>query len=218
MSARVAAIVPAFNEEQTVGAVVVALRSSPKLAEVIVVSDGSTDRTADVARAAGAKVVERPTNGGKGAAVLAGVAATDANVIALFDADLIGLTRDHVDRLLEPVLSGARMMNAGLRDRGWLTPITARLPLISGERVVRRSVIEAIPPRFLAGYGLESALNYRCRSRRMAYGAVPLRGLTIRRKVEKVGFAKGLVQYARMSFAVARAMLAVRLARLFGAF
>ena len=103
MKVDVAAIVPAYNEEATVGGVVAALKSSPLLAEVIVVDDGSSDETAAVAQASGARVVRKP-NGGKGSAVLAGVAATDAPVIALFDADLEGLTSDHVERLLAPLL------------------------------------------------------------------------------------------------------------------
>lgn len=215
---RVAAIVPAYNEAETIGGVVAALKKSPLLSEVIVVSDGSTDRTADAAREAGAHVIERPTNGGKGAAVLSGLAMTDAPVIALFDADLIGLTPDHVDRLLEPVLSGSRVMNCGLRDRGWFTPATAHLPLVSGERALQRSVLERVPPRFLQGFTLEVALNYFCRSNGLAYGSVRMPGLTIRRKYEKVGWKKGLVQYVRMFVQVSWAMIRVRVAKLAGKF
>jgi glycosyltransferase involved in cell wall biosynthesis len=182
------------------------------------VSDGSTDHTADAAREAGAQVIERPTNGGKGAAVLSGLAATDAPVIALFDADLIGLTPDHVDRLLEPVLSGSRVMNCGLRDRGWMTGLTAHLPLVSGERAMQRSVLERVPPRFLQGFTLEVALNYYCRSNGLAYGSVRMPGLTIRRKYQKVGWKKGLVQYAKMTTQVAGAMIRVRIADAAGTF
>lgn len=215
----VAAIVPALNEEQTIGSVVETLVASPRVDEVIVVSDGSTDGTAEVARSAGARVVELPKRGGKGAAMLHGVAQTDAPILLFADADLKGFTTDHVERLLAPVISGGRIMNVGLRDRGPFIGRFARfLPLIGGERAMKRSIIEQIPPEYLSGFMVESALNYYCRSRGLSYGSVPLAGLSIRRKYEKVGWAEGLRQYWKMSKQVATAMIRVRVAKLRGKF
>ncbi len=219
MEKRVAAIVPAYNEESTVADVVRTLLSSSCVSEVIVVSDGSTDRTAEVARAAGAVVHEISQNGGKGAAMFAGVARTDAPVIAFFDADLIGLTGDHVERLVLPVLSGSRVMNVGIRDRG---PLVSRLaahgPLIGGERAMLRRVIEGVPPELAAGFMVETALNYFCRTRKLPYGTVFLPGLGIRRKYQKVGWRRAVVQYAAMSAQIAQATLAVRIAKMLGRF
>lgn len=214
MSVRVAAIIPAFNEEPTIGDVVSVLRSSPDVREVIVVCDGSTDKTAEIARAAGATVYDLPKNQGKGAAMLHGLAHTDASVIAFFDADLRGLTIDHVARLVLPVINGSRVMNVGLRDRGEIVSrLTSFLPLIGGERVMLRQVVEGVPPEYLQGFMAESALNYYCRSRDLPYGSVHLRGLSIRRKYEKVGWRLGMVQYAKMAGEIAGAMLAVRIGR-----
>ncbi|TAK03823.1 glycosyltransferase [Patescibacteria group bacterium] len=218
MSVRVAAIIPAYDEETTVADVVRAVRTSPLVSETIVVSDASTDRTAAVAREAGARVVERPTNGGKGAAVLSGLAMTDAPLVLLLDADLVGLTADHVERLLAPVLDGSRVMNCSQRDRGWFTPFTRWLPLVSGERALPREIIERVPPHLLRGFQLEEALNYYCRRNRLPYGSVPLPGLTMRRKFQKVGWRKALVQYVRMWTVVAKAMILVRIAALKGEF
>lgn len=213
------AIVPAYNEEPTVGAVVAALRLSPHVREVVVVCDGSTDATAARAREAGATVYELAENRGKGGAVRYGLERTDAPVVAFFDADLVGLTPDHVERVVLPVVSGSRAMNVGLRDRGpRLTRFVRHLPLISGERAMLRRVIEDIPPEYLAGYMVESALNYACRSKRLPYGSVLLPGLFIRRKYEKVGWARGVLEYARMAGQVASAMLAVRVGRALGRF
>lgn len=215
----VAAIVPAYNEEKTIADVVTTLRQSPLVQEVIVVSDGSTDATETLAAAAGARVIALSQKGGKGAAMLRGLTHTDAQTILFADADLIGFTPAHVEQLLLPVLSGARTMNVGLRDRGSLmTAIGRSLPLIGGERAMRRTVIEQIPPHFLQGYMVESALNYFCRSRQLSYGSVILHGLTIRRKYEKVGWKEGLKQYGKMWRQVASAMVRVRFARLVGKF
>lgn len=215
MSARVAAIIPAYNEEPTVAGVVEALRASPLVQEVIVVCDGSTDATAQRARDAGAVVYELPKNQGKGAAMLHGLTRTDAPVILFLDADLRGLTVDHVERLVLPVASGSRVMNVGVRDRGWiLTALTRRLPLIGGERAMLRRVMEGVPPEYLQGFMVESALNYYCRSRGLPYGTVFLPGLGIRRKYEKVGWRLGVVEYVKMGWQIAAAMTVVRVGRL----
>lgn len=215
---RVAVIIPAHNEEATVSAVVETSRSSPFVQETIVVSDGSTDRTAEVAQAAGARVFALPKNKGKGNAMLYGVAHTDAPVILFLDADLRGFTSDHIERIVLPVLSGARAMCVGERDRGILNVFTPHLPLIGGERAMLRQVVEGVPPEFMQGFMVESALNYYCRSRGLSYGTVLLPGLTIRRKIEKVGLSRGLFEYAKMFAQIGKAMLIVRLARVFKRF
>lgn len=217
---KVAAVVPAYNEEKTVGDVVRTLVASKMFDEVIVVSDGSTDGTAEEARKAGATRVDSlHIQGGKGGALLHGITHTDADVIMFADSDLYGFTPEHVRAVLGPVLKGQRSMNVGLRDRGkFMTRLEAHLPLIGGERALGRAIIENIPPRFLQGFMVEAALNYYCRSRRLSYGTVPLWGLKIRHKYEKVGWVVGLWQYIKMTLQVIQSMLTVRLARMMGHF
>jgi glycosyltransferase involved in cell wall biosynthesis len=85
---RPCALVPAFQAEATVGDVVRGLlRSAPR---VVVVDDGSTDRTAEEARRAGAEVLRLEANGGKGAALRAGlerILAGEETHVAFVDAD-----------------------------------------------------------------------------------------------------------------------------------
>lgn len=219
MNNRVSAIVPAYNEERTIANVVRVLVASPTIDEVIVVSDGSSDATAQIAQAEGATVYQLPRKSGKGQALLHGVAHTDADVLVFFDADLKGLTEDHIERLVLPVKNGSKSMNAGIRDRGsFISKLTMHLPLIGGERAMGRTVFEGVPPQFMRGFMVESALNYYCRSRGLTYGSVFLPGLDIRRKYEKVGMRRAVVQYGKMFFEVAKAMLNVRIARLFRRF
>lgn len=112
---RAAAIVPAKDEAERVGATVAALRSVPDVALVVVVDDGSTDSTARVAAEAGALVVRHALNQGKAAALTTGVArlaeeetrqSADPFVLLFADADLEG-SAAHLGPLLEPVLGGA---------------------------------------------------------------------------------------------------------------
>lgn len=211
---RAAAIVPAYDEEGTVASVVRVLRDARGVDEIVVVSDGSTDRTAEEAEAAGARVLRLPKNVGKGGAVKRGAALTDAPVLFLCDADLVGLTSAHVERLLEPVLAGRLAMCAGLRDRGpILTSVIAHLPLLSGERALRRDVLEGVPDRFLRRFRLEIALNWYCRANGLPYGSLPTLGVGQVRKIAKRGLARGLLGYAAMIWEIAEAMVTVRMAK-----
>lgn len=211
---RAAAIVPAYDEEGTVASVVRVLKASRGVDEVIVVSDGSTDRTAEAAEAAGARVLRLPENVGKGGAVKRGAALTEAPVLVLCDADFLGLTSAHVEGLLEPVLAGRLAMCTGLRDRGpLLTRVIAHLPLLSGERALARDVLEGVPERFLRRFRLEIALNWYCRANRLPYGSVPTLGVGQVRKIAKRGLLRGLLGYAAMIWEIAEAMVTVRLAK-----
>lgn len=210
----VAAIVPAYDEAKTVGRVVKALKGARGIDEVIVVSDGSTDRTAEEAAAAGARVIRLRENVGKGGAVKMGAAATRAEILFLCDADFLGLESAHVERILAPVAEGRLAMCTGLRDRGpLLTRAIAHLPLLSGERALRREVLDRVPRRFLTGFRLEMALNWYCRANRLPYGSVPTLGVGQVRKMEKLGALRGLVGYARMILEIADAMVRVRFAK-----
>ena len=86
---RVAVIVTAYNEERSIEQRLANLREldyPPELLELVVTSDASTDRTEEIAEAAGARVIRNP-RGGKVAAQDAAVRATDAEVVAFTDAN-----------------------------------------------------------------------------------------------------------------------------------
>lgn len=76
---RVSAVIPAHNEEQTVGNVIDAARAAKLVDKVIVVDNASEDRTSEVALTHGARVI-REEKPGKGQAMSAGVRATSAGV------------------------------------------------------------------------------------------------------------------------------------------
>ncbi len=91
----ISVVIPAFNEDAVIGAVVAGVRAA--YAHVVVVDDGSTDRTGAVARAAGAIVVRHPINLGQGAALQTGIdfaLREGASAIVTFDADGQHAVRD----------------------------------------------------------------------------------------------------------------------------
>ena len=119
---RTAAVIPAWNEATTVGAVVYAALDARRVDDVVVVDNASTDATAAAAAAHGARVVREPRPG-KGEALRAGVAAVaDADVVVFLDADLVGLRPGHIDDLVAAVRAGGAAMACGLFDRGPVAP------------------------------------------------------------------------------------------------
>ncbi len=216
----IAAIVAAFNEEKTIGPIIKTLVDTGIFRDIIVISDGSSDRTSEIARQNGASLVHQfPINRGKGRAVLHGVGHTDASILFFCDADLKGLTVEHVKNIVEPVVRGDLAMNVGIRDRGALMmKITPHLPLIGGERSLSRNLFEKIPEKYLNGFMLETSLNYACSVHGMRIGTTEMPGLTMRKKMQKVGFWRGLMQYIGMGFQIAAAAIAVRIGRLKGDF
>jgi glycosyltransferase involved in cell wall biosynthesis len=100
--ARISVIIPAVDEEAAIGLVIAEIPSTVQ--EVIVVDNGSRDRTAEVARAAGARVVREPRRG-YGRACLAGIAAADRpDVIVFLDGDRSDYPAQ-LDEVVAPILA-----------------------------------------------------------------------------------------------------------------
>ncbi|WFC61128.1 glycosyltransferase family 2 protein [Pseudomonas sp. REST10] len=109
-------ILPAKNESAAIGATVSGIRQHCPNAEVIVVNDGSTDSTATLAEAAGARVVHHPYSKGNGAAIKTGARAASGEIIVFMDADGQHDPAD-IARLLE-VLEQGHDMVVGARQKG----------------------------------------------------------------------------------------------------
>ncbi|MCU0265229.1 MAG: glucosyl-3-phosphoglycerate synthase [Actinomycetia bacterium] len=137
----VSVVLPALDEQETVGAIVETVRGhlvdvpEPLVDEVVVMDSGSTDRTAEVAAAAGATVVHRddvlpriPAVPGKGEVLWRSLAATTGDVLVFVDADLRDFRADYVTGLLGPLLTDhsvalvKAVYDRPLRDGGTLLP------------------------------------------------------------------------------------------------
>lgn len=111
----VAVVIPAYNEERFIGSVV--LMAHKYAGTIIVVDDGSTDATAEVAEAAGAIVVSHEHNQGYGAAIetaFSKVRQLEVDAVVLIDADGQH-SPEHIPALLEPILTGRADMVVGSR-------------------------------------------------------------------------------------------------------
>jgi glycosyltransferase involved in cell wall biosynthesis len=195
-------VVPARNEEPTVGAVVRSARAAPGAGRVFVIDDGSTDRTATVARAAGAVVLATGAEecGDKAQALALGVAASRSDVLVFFDADILGTSPSCFEALAAPVLAERSSLSCGLVDYGrWRNPFFLRLPPITGLRALRREVFEAIPEERRRGFQIEIMINEVIARRGLPSSIQVLPGLRHRSKIDKVGWRKGLPSHLAMT-------------------
>jgi glycosyltransferase involved in cell wall biosynthesis len=189
---RAAAVIPAYDAADTVGATVRSAASIEGVIQVIVVDDGSSDDTAARATEAGAAVVRLDRNRGKGAALNEGLRhlAPDADAILLLDADL-GDTAVEGARLLDalrrteadlaigvlptPPRSGGfglvkRTARCGIRRLSGYDPIAP----LSGQRALTRRALEAVVP-FAPGFGVEAAMTVRAAWAGLRIAEVPVR-------------------------------------------
>jgi polyprenyl-phospho-N-acetylgalactosaminyl synthase len=189
-------VMPARDEELTIADNVVSARACRYVREVIVVDDGSSDATAELARAAGAKVVVRDgSEGSKAHAMADGVESSDADAILFVDADCTGLTAQHLDAICEPFVEGRAAMSLGAFDYGrFWNPFVLRFPPTTGERIIPRWVFEAIPPQKLDGYTIELRINEVIAEGRLPTVARTMYGVSHRTKREKHGKLEGILR------------------------
>ena len=186
----VSVCIPARNEQATVGEVVAAIRAAlvddaALVDEIVVVDDHSTDRTAEVAAAAGARVVDAETvlahhgeGHGKGEALWKSLHESTGDVVVWVDADIVDFDPSFVVRMVAPLLADPELQfvkghyhrpEADGVGGGRVTELLAR-PLLSlyfpelaevaqplaGEYAGRRTLLRQLP--FVVGYGVDVAL------------------------------------------------------------
>jgi glycosyltransferase involved in cell wall biosynthesis len=199
----VSVIVPARDSADTVARTLdhLAAQEFDGSYEVIVVDDGSTDGTAEIAAAAGAKVVHREPVAGRGSkahALEAGVQASDADAFLFCDADLVGITAAHLDGICRPYVEGRATMSVGWFDYGLWNPIVLRLAPTTGERIVPRWVWDAVPESKRQGYSIEVMINEVIAEGHLPTTARILHGVTHRTKRDKLGRRTGRRETWRM--------------------
>lgn len=154
-----AIVIPAFNEERAVGDVVRGLRERFPETEILVVDDGSDDRTAEMAEEAGAVVVPHGRNLGYGASLKTGVRHTARDYVLFFDGDGQHDPED-VPRLLEGLV--AAEMVVGARTGAWKTPVTRRPGKAVLARAARTLLGQTVPDlnSGLRAFRREALLRY----------------------------------------------------------
>jgi glycosyltransferase involved in cell wall biosynthesis len=170
-------IIPARNEDKTIGPIVHTFAAHPDVARIIVVIDRkTTDETAYLAEMHGATHVIHADARGKGQCMQAGLTEVTTRRVIFCDADLYGLTQNHITALVE-----GRGLTIGVPDPPIINPYPATLrrlyqawPWISGERSLPTVIASKLD---LHGYLAEVQINEACRAASVAVFQAPLTGL-----------------------------------------
>jgi glycosyltransferase involved in cell wall biosynthesis len=225
---RVAAIIPARNEENFIGKALAALfDQNTRPGRVIVVNDGSTDRTADVAAAAGAEVLDMPDRGYnvQGTPVLAGVInrglqrlqergyGSEGDYVLILGADHI-LPPDYMTRILDAMAADRKLALCS----GVIAGERSIVPRGSG-RVVRADFWKSIGFRYPENYGFETYLVLK--AQQQGYKVQVLRDLATRtlrktgrnyKKSVYISYGKSLkaLGYSRLYSAARIGLISIR--------
>jgi len=170
---KVVAIIAAFNEEDRIGDTVNAVKKIDAVDRILVVDDGSSDATAEVAKRAGAEVLKIQNNIGKGKALQRSVESVTEDIILFLDGDL-GDCASEGEKILKPLLNGKADMAIAdfpkAQKAGGLgfakglgrwgikrySGFIMNEPL-SGQRAVKSDLVKGL--NFEPGYGLEVGLS-----------------------------------------------------------
>lgn len=202
-------IIPAYNEAENIEPVLDVVTQMPDFQQIIVVDDGSVDGTYDKIKKYPVEIIRFDLNRGKGAAIWAGVQSARSPFVMLLDADLIGLKATHLHSLIRPVVEDGAAMALGLFGAGrFATDWAQRVaPHLSGQRVLRREVLESLPLIETTRYGVEVALTRHVRQQGWPVVEVPLFDLTHRMKEEKLGYVSGFAARLRMYWDILRVLV-----------
>lgn len=198
---RISCVIPAYNEGPRIKAVLDVVAAHPLIDEIIVVDDGSSDDTA-VFTSGREKVrlISLSKNGGKTRALAAGLAQAHGTYLLLVDSDLVGLGVTELTALILPVLDGRADMAISLRRNAPGLWHLIGIDYISGERMLRRSLIadrlaelDALPR-----FGFEVWLNRICIDAAARLAVVEWSHVDSPMKSHKYGALRGIVADLRM--------------------
>lgn len=200
------AIVCAYNEEKYLSGVLDGLLKTASIQEIIVVEDGSQDRTAEILRQYAQMERIHPIflspNRGKGYAMAEGATTARGDILLFVDADLVNWDAGYAERVLSPILTGQADLVIGYPQREkdpWeAADILHVQRWLSGERAVWRTDLLPIlsklrPSRF----GVETLINMHYRTRHQPIRFVRLEGLLHVIKFEKISHSKAWDEYVK---------------------
>jgi len=190
----ISTIIPVYNEEKTIESILLTLISIDYIDEIIVINDGSNDHTIDVlnkfSKYENVKIINHNQNMGKGYALYNGIINTKGEILIFLDADLIGLTKFHILKLVNPLIYDEADMVMGYAPKNKeLINLLNPFKFLTGERVLyKKDLFPIINIIKDSGYGVETIINRSYKNKKVKL--INLEGLIHPIKTQKVSNKK----------------------------
>lgn len=206
---QVSVVVPAYNEEKSVGQMIADLLQCPTAEEIIVVNDGSTDQTEKILRGFDQKInlITYSRNRGKAYALYRGIKAASGKVVILLDADLTFLKDEHLRKLVRPILARKTNYTLGMTELNKLNKFWFR---ITGQRAYLREPLEPYLEEIKnSRFGVEVFLNdiFPFKWGKKVY----LGGLDFVPKYQKMPISEALPAFIKMMLEVSKTRVELRI-------
>ena len=195
---KISAIICAYNEEETIKNVVTTV-SDYFFDEVIVINDGSTDKTDEIVRGLlnlhNHKYISLSENKGKGYAMATGINNSIGEIITFIDADLVNLTEEHFSQLMTPIFNQEADMVLGQPSETLINYSVNPFKSFTGQRsVLKEDVFPIVDKMKHSKFGVETLINlyFQSLGKRIKY--VMLTGLVHPTKFQKTSAIKASKQ------------------------
>ena len=181
----VSVIVPAYNEEKKIRHVLKSLVNSSLIDEIIVINDGSSDNTLFMIKQfKKISLINLKKNHGKSYAITKGIEKSKGDIVIFIDADLTGLNDSHLEKLINPLISGKKEVVIGYPN--YIKADKLFLPLSGTRSYWKKDLLPYLKEIINKGYGLELFLNYIFRDKKIKL--FPLHGIKHALKYEKQAY------------------------------
>jgi glycosyltransferase involved in cell wall biosynthesis len=205
---KVSAIICAYNEEKTIEHVIFSVTESKVFDEVIVVNDGSTDRTEQIVVACKKSIdlidIHLPQNKGKGYAMALGIEQAKSDIVLFIDADLSCQDLDHIDQLVKPLLRNEADMTLGYTTVNIFNRRINPMKILTGERAMfKKDILPLLDRMKESRFGVETLLYMYYRSEGLKMNFIHMKNLRHLTKYGKSPFFTATQNYFFESYEIA---------------
>jgi len=201
------AIICAFNEEETIKNVITKV-SDYFFDEIIVINDGSTDKTDEIIRGItglhNLKYISLPENKGKGYAMGVGIENASSEIIVFIDADLSNLTDEHFWQLITPIFNKEVDMVLGQANETLINYSINPFKSFTGERsLLKKDILPIVNEMKHSRFGVETLINlyYQSEGKKVKY--VMLDGLKHPTKFDKTSTPQAMKEFVKEGHQIA---------------